>query len=133
MNFIVKIFCGLLVIGANANANASPSRYAAADQSLSANPKTSALSETKTQFVEQKDAGLIRDALGVFYSQCGFYPDQLDKLFEPTELQPSCLHGTKQAPLKPTPQNKNTIAQLSYTPFGYDDFELSIRLYWTRE
>lgn len=89
--------------------------------------------QTHSQFVEQAHAGLVRDALAVFYHECGFYPDTLDKLLRPTEQQPSCLHGTRQAPLADNPQNQDTLQKLTYMPFGYDDFELSIRLYWTRE
>lgn len=89
--------------------------------------------QTHSQFVEQAHAGLVRDALAVFYHECGFYPDALDKLMQPTEQQPSCLHGTKQAPLANTPQNRDTIEKLTYLPYGYDDFEISLRLYWTRD
>lgn len=96
-------------------------------------PRAPSHVQTKSQFVEQQHAGLIRDALAVFYHECGFYPDTLDKLFQTTEQQPSCLHGTKQAPLANTPQNRDTIERLTYMPFGYDDFEISLRLFWTRE
>lgn len=89
--------------------------------------------QTKSQFVEQKDAGLVRDAISVFYNECGFYPDELEKLLQPTEKQPSCLHGTKQAPLKNSTENRSIIEKLTYVPFGYDDFELSLKLFWTRD
>lgn len=87
----------------------------------------------KQQFVEQKDASLVRDALGVYYHDCGFYPDTLEKLFIPTKQQQICQHGTDIPPLASTPENKVTITKLTYVPFGYDDFELSVKLYWTRD
>lgn len=89
--------------------------------------------ETKSQFVEQKDVGLVRDALAVFYQECGFYPDSLERLTQPTEKQASCLHGSKQAPLSDTARMQETLKKLIYMPYGYDDFELSVRLFWTRD
>ncbi len=86
----------------------------------------------KSNYVDRKEAEKIRVALEQYYEACAVFPDQLDRLFEPASKQPDCPNGVK-ALLEPSAVNKDTVSKLVYTPFGYQDYELGMRLFWTRD
>jgi hypothetical protein len=90
-------------------------------------------------WIERKQVEQIRKSLQRYYSECGFYPEKLDNLFEITANEKSCrssgVKGANKwpAPLKDSSENREAVASLQYTPYGYHDYELSIRLLWTRD
>ncbi len=86
-----------------------------------------------SNFVDRKEAEKVRDALGKYYEACGVFPDQLGRLLEPNTKQPDCPNGVPKALLEPTAVNKDTVSKLTYTPFGYQDYEVGLRLFWTRD
>ena len=91
------------------------------------------IARTKTCFVSQQEAGAVKAALEKFYLACGFFPDQLDQLLEPPSEQQDCRSGEKNAFLPATWVNKELLKKFTYTPFGYNDYELSTRLFWTQD
>lgn len=84
-------------------------------------------------WVDRAQADEVRVALDRYFAICGQYPDQLAQLFESTTKSQDCPSGTGEVPMKDTATNRDTVAKLTYMPFGYQDYELSVRLFWTRD
>jgi hypothetical protein len=92
-----------------------------------------------SNWVEYKKVDQIRKSLARYYTECGFYPEDLTKLTEQTAHDKDCKSfGSKEArrwppPLPDTRENRETMEHLIYMPYGYHDYELSMRLFWTRD
>jgi hypothetical protein len=85
-----------------------------------------------SNWVERKQIERIQLALHKYSADCGFFPEDLSKLLEPSTKERECRNPRKTATLKDTPENRETVERLIYIPYGYHDYELSMRLYWTQ-
>lgn len=92
-----------------------------------------------SNWIERKQIDKVRKALQRYYTECGFYPEDLAKLFDLTANDKNCRSfGIKDAKRWPAPlqdirENREAVERLNYTPFGYHDYELSMRVFWTRD
>jgi len=84
-----------------------------------------------SNWVDRDQVDQIRKSLDFYYTDCGHYPDNLEILFEPPK-KPLCHNEGGDPPLASNSTNRDTVSKLIYTPYGYQDYELSIRLFTTR-
>lgn len=85
----------------------------------------------ESTWVDREQAEQVAKALDHFYNQCGQFPDALEKLFE-VPVKGECDRPGGEPALKTTNTNRDTVSKMRYTPFGYHDYELTVRLFGTR-
>lgn len=119
--------------GLRPNTSAMPSvRVATLDPSNAESGEETLAARTQTNFVNQKEVKVVQVALEKFYVSCGYFPDQLDRLMDSQTAPQNCRSPLREPPLAPTAVHRDLISRLNYTPYGYDDYELSLRLVWTQ-
>lgn len=130
---VFAIVAFLIFVGVgDANAVTMPSNRNSAMETAPNKPLDEILAaRTSTNFVPAKDVQRVRLALEKFYLSCGYFPDQLERLLDAQTAPQNCKTPLKEPALAATIANRDLISRLNYTPYGYDDYELSLRLVWT--